>query len=130
LSVNPTEYLIVIKTTIVANPIIASHQITRQRSSNYDAYIRVIASFIDDSRLEIMEYARITVEDDMELTRYSYHWMDSDNNLLIRWDNAEHYPDLPNFPHHLHDGDEKNVVPGEPMTLSRVLDLIAERLEK
>ncbi len=127
---NPTEYLIVIKTTIVANPIIASHQITRQRSSNYDAYIRVIASFIDNSRLEIMEYARITVEDDMELTRYSYHWMDSDNNLLIRWDNAEHYPDLPNFPYHLHDGDEKNVVPGEPMTLSRVLDLIAERLEK
>lgn len=127
---NPTEYLIVIKTTIVANPIIASHQITRQRSSNYDAYIRVIASFIDNSRLEIMEYARITVEDDMELTRYSYHWMDSDNNLLIRWDNAEHYPDLPNFPYHLHDGDEKNVVPGEPMNISRVLDLIAERLEK
>lgn len=29
---------------------------------------------------------------------------------LLRWDNALHYPDIANFPHHFHDEDE-NVFP-------------------
>jgi len=34
--------------------------------------------------------------------KYSYQYMDSNNNLIFRYDNSEHYPDLPNFPHHKH----------------------------
>lgn len=67
---------------------------------------------------------------DIEVITYSYHWMDPGNHLIIRWDNAEHYPNLPNFPHHHHDGDEKHVSPSEPMTLFKVLDIIAARLKK
>jgi hypothetical protein len=51
--------------------------------------------------------------------------MEPDNQLRVRWDNAEHYPDLPGFPHHRHDGDEKHVLPGEPMNLFKVLDVIS-----
>jgi hypothetical protein len=56
--------------------------------------------------------------------------MDSSNQLRVRWDNVRHYPNLPGFPHHLHDGDEENVRPGEPMNLFKVLDLIAAQLEQ
>ena len=65
----------------------------------------------------------------MQVVTYSYHWMNA-NKLLRRWDNASHYPNLPGFPHHLHAGDEKNVLPGEPMNLFKVLDYITDTLKK
>ncbi len=77
-----------------------------------------------------MEYARTTPRGGIELYRYSFHWMNANNNIIIRWDNAEHYPTLSNFPHHRHDGDEKNVLPDEPMNLFKVLDIIAGELKK
>ncbi len=77
-----------------------------------------------------MEYVRTTPGGDIEVNRYSFHWMNADNHLRMRWDNAEHYSRLPNFPHHRHDGDEKNVLPGETMNLFKVLDIIAHELKK
>jgi hypothetical protein len=56
--------------------------------------------------------------------------MNPDNALLLRWDNARHYPGLPGFPHHIHDGVEKKVAPSEPMNLIKVLDFIAARLNE
>jgi len=37
-----------------------------------------------------------------EKTKYKYHVMDNDNNLIFRYDNAKHYPEFENFPHHKH----------------------------
>ncbi|MFW5640505.1 MAG: toxin-antitoxin system TumE family protein [Thermodesulfobacteriota bacterium] len=34
--------------------------------------------------------------------RYRFHYMDRDDNLITRWDNAPHYRDLKTFPHHVH----------------------------
>ena len=76
-----------------------------------------------------MEYVRVKGENESAIERYSYHWMEANNSMILRWDNAEHYPHLPGFPHHFHDGDEKNVLPREPMTLFKVLDTIATRLK-
>ncbi len=44
--------------------------------------------------------------------------------LRKRWDNVEHYPDLPNFPHHVHVGGEKNVEPGERLSIMQLLDAL------
>ncbi len=40
---------------------------------------------------------------------YSYHWQSADGSLIIRWDNAAHYPSIPTHPHHKHVGTETNV---------------------
>ena len=56
---------------------------------------------------------------------YGYHWMTASGDLVRRWDNAPHYPHLPGFPDHVHEGDEKNILPGEPMNLFTILDAIA-----
>ena len=33
---------------------------------------------------------------------YRYHFQDSQNNLVFRYDNTPHFPDLESFPHHKH----------------------------
>lgn len=124
----PYEYLDEVKARITSSAIVTAFRVTEQDSSLVDGYFRAILSFRDGSRLEAMEYVRVT-KGAVEVKRYSFHWMDADNQLRLRWDNAEHYRNLPNYPHHLHDGDEKIVVPSEPMNLLKVLDLIAGRLD-
>lgn len=69
------------------------------------------------------------------LTKYSFHWQSSDGRLIARWDNAPHYPHLPGFPHHVHSGPaeedtEETVQPHAPMTLAKVLDFIAQQLQR
>jgi hypothetical protein len=58
---------------------------------------------------------------------YSYHWADAANQLITRWDNTPHSPDLPGFPDHMHDGATGEVTPGQPMSIFTVLDAIAGR---
>ncbi len=33
---------------------------------------------------------------------YRYHFQDKQNNLIFRYDNAPHFPNLDSFPHHKH----------------------------
>jgi hypothetical protein len=58
---------------------------------------------------------------------YSYHWADAYNQLITRWDNTPHFPDLPGFPDHIHDGATGEVTPGQPMSIFAVLNAIAGR---
>ena len=124
------EHIDSLEKLIVTSRLIKSFHITEKRVRRFEAYIKVRLTLIEDSVLEMTEYIHAIEEDDAQVKRYSYHWMDSSNQLRLRWDNVRHYPNLPGFPHHLHDGDEKNVRPGEPMNLFQVLDLIAARLER
>jgi aromatic ring-opening dioxygenase catalytic subunit (LigB family) len=59
---------------------------------------------------------------------YSYHWADAANQLITRWDNTPHFPDLPGFPDHIHNGATGEVTPGQPMSIFAVLDAIADRI--
>ena len=47
--------------------------------------------------------------DYLEVEKYSFHWQDAVGNLLKRWDNAAHHPEVVTNPHHIHDGAEENV---------------------
>lgn len=38
---------------------------------------------------------------------------------------ASHHPEVPTHPHHIHDGDEENVLPCEPMTAETILAMVA-----
>ena len=51
--------------------------------------------------------------------------MDEQQGVLKkRWDNVEHFPDLPNFPHHVHIAAEEHVEPGQSMSIIELLTLI------
>ena len=34
--------------------------------------------------------------------KYAYHWQSEEGDLICRWDNAPHWPDIPSYPHHKH----------------------------
>ena len=126
----PSNHIDEFERLIVESQVVKASLIRERRIRRFEAYIKVRLTLIDDSVLDVTEYIQATEEDNAQVKRYSYHWMDASSQLLIRWDNVRHYPNLPNFPHHRHDGDEKRVSPSEPMTLFKVLDIIAARLKE
>ena len=85
-------------------------------------------SLIDGSLLEFSEYVERTLDDQMQVVVYSYHWETAEGNLIYRWDNTPHFPNLLGFPHHIHDGQSGNVLPGLPTSIFSILDLIQEML--
>ena len=54
---------------------------------------------------------------------YSYQYMNKEKALIFRYDNAENHQklNLTNFPHHKHDGNEKNIVNSDAPFLADVL---------
>ena len=65
------------------------------------ANLRIRLRFQNGSLLEINE--AIIVEDDaLKTLGYRYHFQRAGNELVFRYDNTPHFPDLPSFPHHKH----------------------------
>ncbi len=70
----------------------------------------------------------LTIDRDM----YSYQYMTASNNLIFRYDNTRHHQklNLPNFPHHKHDGSQENVISSNAPTLVDVLQEIENILRR
>ena len=85
-------------------------------------YIKIKTELADESSLFIREYS------DAYERNYSYHWQSQDGNIICRWDNAPHCPNLINFPHHKHDGG--SILPSEEMTLKDVLRIISSSFDE
>jgi hypothetical protein len=65
------------------------------------ANLRIRLRFQNGSLLEINE--AIIVEDAaLKTLGYRYHFQRANNELVFRYDNTPHFPDLPSFPHHKH----------------------------
>lgn len=77
--------------------------------------IKAIATLKDGSALYVSE------AEGVDWREYSYHWQKNDK-LIMRWDNAPHHKDLPNFPYHVHDN--RNVTLSEDLNLADVLAYI------
>jgi len=81
--------------------------------------------FWDDS---LLEFTETLVEQEVVLikTDYAYHYQDADGNLIFRYDNAPHHPEVSTHPHHRHT--PEGVGPADPPDLNDVLREIDERL--
>jgi hypothetical protein len=124
-----TERLDAIKERLVTDPIVEAFEITRERITLVDAHLRVRLVLADDSQLEFSEYMQYSrASGEIEAITYSYHWADANKALIKRWDNAPHFPDMPGFPHHVHDGVAGAVKPNQPMNIFAVLDGIGDAL--
>lgn len=125
----PREYLDAIHLALLTSPIVENYMLVRQRASSDDGYLRVRCALANGDFLEAYEYF-IVSETGVQTTDYRHQWMNGERTKLHkRWDDKPHYPHLPNFPHHCHDGDESNVVPGEALSIVEVLQRIQAEIE-
>jgi len=51
---------------------------------------------------------------------YRYHFQDAKNNMVFRYDNTPHFPELDSFPHHKHLYD--GVIPFDQPSIVEVID--------
>ena len=79
-------------------------------------------TFTDDSNLYIKEYLFENKE-----RKYAYHWSDNRRNLICRWDNANHWVNIPTFPHHKHIGND--VFESIETSIDDVLYKICKKIE-
>jgi hypothetical protein len=79
-------------------------------------------TLIDDSKIFIKEFVYENRE-----RKYAYHWSDSLGNLICRWDNSSHWPNISTFPHHKHIGD--NVIESTETSIADVLHSISKKLK-
>ncbi len=82
--------------------------------------LNAIIFFIDNSKLIVKDYLF------NERRKYSYHWQDHKNELIIRWDNANHWKDIETFPYHKHEKDK--VFPSTIVSLEDALIYIKNNL--
>lgn len=117
------EYLAQIKALIISNPHIVGWKIVREEAQGEIGLLRYQLDLQDKGSLEIFERFEIKAGDPLIL-KYSYHWQDTSGQLKKRWDNAAHHPEIITHPHHVHIGQDENVIPHTPMPLADILALI------
>src|SRR3972149_71502 len=61
--------------------------------------------------------------------RYSYHWQKPNGDLIVRWDNAAHWPEITTFPHHKHLSRKPSPQPSYELNLEAVFSFISKRLK-
>jgi hypothetical protein len=81
------------------NHIIEEHSVVDKTYSDEKGFIDGQLIFIDDSILEFSEVKSTEIQNKI---KYRYHYRSSNNNLIFRYDNAKHFPDIATFPHHKH----------------------------
>jgi hypothetical protein len=124
--VNPDEYFLQITQLIASFTFVHSFSIEFDKRSPQLVFVRGSLYFIDESALFFREF--IVFGPEITRVSYSYHYQDRDGNLIFRYDNAPHFPQLPNFPHHKHDGVQRQVVTSDPPDLEKILKEINEKI--
>lgn len=123
---NATEYLSWVKALIVVHPHVLRWKTVREEAQGNAGLFRYRLQLHNGDLLEIFQLFQV-VDENIDVTKYSFHWQDAKGNLKKRWDNAAHHPELKTQPHHVHEGADQ-VSPHEPISLKELLSLLT-RLE-
>lgn len=81
--------------------------------------------FYDGSLLDFDEVILLR-DGQLVKLRYAYHYQDESGEVIFRYDNSPHFPDIVTYPHHKHVG--STVEPAQVPDLSEVLREIEQTL--
>jgi len=81
--------------------------------------LRIRVRFLSGYLLELNE-AAIVEAGHIRHLGYRYHFQNSQNNLVFRYDNTPHFPEINSFPHHKHLKD--NVVAVDKPSIFKVIE--------
>lgn len=85
--------------------------------------LRIRVRFKTGDLFELNE-AVIVEADQLERLNYRYHFQDRQNNLIFRYDNTPHLPDLENFPHHKHLSD--NIISSQEPSVLEIIEEVVK----
>jgi len=102
-------------------------QIEEDIRSETEGFIKGQIVFSNSSALSFREYCTI-IENTVKRLSYSFHYH-RDNELIFRYDNAPHFPNLSTFPDHKHLS-ENEVQQSSPPTIEKILLEIETYLTK
>lgn len=94
-----------------------SWHVVRYEQEDETYMLHITAILKDDSYLELRDYLFVDGS-----RKYAYQWMESDNRLRRRWDNAPHWPEVATAPYHVH---LPNQAIPEPSTITNLEELFA-----
>lgn len=106
--------------------IIISQSICFDARTPYLGYIKGQIIFTDSSELHFREYVDVRTGDLKE--DYSYHYQNSAGEMIFRYDNTPHHPEVETHPHHKHLVERKKPIAVTVPSLKDVLDEIEEKI--
>ena len=123
------DYLNEILDTIASSPYIDSQNLSFEERAPNAVYINGMCVFINGSRLYFKEFI-IFKSESINFLKYGYNYVDKDNILIFRYDNAldPHVKKLSTYPEHKHQPDR--LLPAKRPALEGVLREIAHLIER
>lgn len=111
------RYLTRLYDSVVSRGYVEIEQLTFNSRSNKHGSIMGRIKFHDGS---LLEFGETVVRQNRQIIkrRYAYHYQNAVGDLVFRYDNAPHYPDVATYPHHKHVGTA--VEPTQEPNLSEV----------
>ena len=121
-------YLAAIKAKLVNSAIVRHIDIVQEYFTREQGFFRARLTLQNDDFLEVAEFF-LVVQGEAQTVEYRYQWMDPSRQVLYkRWDNAAHFPELANFPHHVHVGLTGAVESGRSLSTMELVDLIEQEI--
>ena len=115
------ERFAIVEGMLLASPVVASYQVIRRLIGPTDGKIRLRIELTAGGLIEIFEYVVAEQNKSLHVKKYSIHWQGADGVFRKRWDDAPHFPDLENAPHHIHLVDGVVVAASGPPELAAIL---------
>ncbi|NUN66257.1 hypothetical protein HCU40_16225 [Pseudanabaena biceps] len=72
-----------------------------------------------------LDFVEVKNTDFQQKLKYRYHYMNENQVMIFRYDNAPHHAEVSTFPHHKHEGDDVGETP--EVSLYQVLLEITQR---
>jgi hypothetical protein len=117
------RYLHRLYDTIISRGYVEIEHLAFDELSDRQSIVEGRLRFHDGSLLDFDEVVLLRDEQIVKL-RYAYHYQNQSGEMIFRYDNAPHYPNIPTYPHHKHVGSD--VEPAQVPDLSEVLRQIEQ----
>lgn len=105
--------------------IIRTYEVVQYEVVGLHSRLKLHISFVDGTELHVRD---IILEGQQR--KYAFHWQEASGRLIVRWDNAAHWPDITTYPHHKHVGEAGHVVSSDATTLAEVLAVICTHVQR
>jgi hypothetical protein len=105
-------YFRYISDILALSRMVRSQDVHTEKRTPTEGFLRGDLLFKDGSRLHFREL--VSTDPKVELVSYTYQYMQADGTMLFRYDDADHFLDLPTAPHHKHVGETEVVAANAP----------------